>query len=386
MFDEHVQELDRRHLLRRLCTVGSATGPTVEIQGRRVTLLASNNYLGLSTHPALIHAAVDATRTYGVGSGASRLVSGTMHVHRQLEDALARFKASEAALTFAAGYLANISLIPSLVGSEGLLLADRLCHASLIDGCRLSRATFRVFRHADMDHLEKLLKRRTKMQRTLIVTDGVFSMDGDVAPLADLVSLAERHDALVFVDDAHGTGVMGPTGRGSLEHCGVESRIPFHMGTLGKALGCAGGYLVGPDSLVQYVVNTGRAFIYTTAPPPAVAAAALAALRVIESEPDRRDALWRNREHFFAGLTRLGLRTTATVSPILPVLVGDAERAVAFSRHLLDDGVYAPAIRPPTVPNSTSRIRVTVSADHTTEQLNEALAAFDRAGRATRLI
>jgi 8-amino-7-oxononanoate synthase len=386
MFDERLEALDLRHLRRRLKTIGSATGPTVELEGRRVILLASNNYLGLSTHPTVVQAAIDAIRMYGVGAGASRLVSGTMLPHQELETALARFKATEGALTFAAGYLANISAVPSLVGAGGLILADRLCHASLIDACRLSRAQFRIFRHADMNHLEQLLARRTTTQQTLIVTDGLFSMDGDIAPLADIATLAERFNARVFVDDAHGTGVMGQTGRGTLEHWEVESRIPFHMGTLSKALGSAGGYLVGPNSLLQFLINTSRAFLYTTAPPPAVAAAALAALRVIEAEPDRRAALWKNRAHFLAGLHRLGFRTTATVSPIIPVLIGDAERAVLLSKHLLDEGVYAPAIRPPTVPRSTSRIRATVTADHTTGQLDEALAAFERAGRVTRII
>ena len=364
MFDKQLEALDRRHLLRRLKTIGSATGPTIQLDGRRVILLASNNYLGLSTHPAVVQAAIDAIRMYGVGAGASRLVSGTMLPHRELEAALAHFKATEGALTFAAGYLANISAVPSLVGADGIILADRLCHASLIDACRLSGARLRVFHHGDVNHLEQLLTRRTTKQQTLVVTDGLFSMDGDIAPLADIATLAERFDARVFVDDAHGTGVMGKTGRGTLEHCEVESRIPFHMGTL----------------------STSRAFLYTTAPPPAIAAAALAALRLIEGEPGRRAALWKNREHFLSGLHRLGFRTTATVSPIIPVLIGDAERAVMFAKHLLDEGVYAPAIRPPTVPRSTSRIRATVTADHTTEQLDEALAAFERAGRATDMI
>jgi glycine C-acetyltransferase/8-amino-7-oxononanoate synthase len=386
MFDEQLKALDRRHLRRRLKTIGSSTGPTIELDGRRVILLASNNYLGLSTHPAVAKAAIDAIRAYGVGAGASRLVSGSMLPHQELEAALARFKATEGALTFAAGYLANISAVPSLIGADGIIFADRLCHASLIDACRLSGARLRVFRHGDMNHLEHLLARRPANRQTLIVTDGLFSMDGDIAPLGDIAALAARFEARVFVDDAHGTGVMGPTGRGTLEHCDVESSIPFHMGTLSKAMGSAGGYIVGPDSLLQFLINTSRAFLYTTAPPPAVAAAALAALRVIDAEPDRRAALWKNREHFLAGLHRLGFRTTATVSPIIPVLIGDAERAMIFSKHLLDEGVYAPAIRPPTVPHSTSRIRTTVTADHATAQLDEALAAFERVGRATGMI
>ncbi len=386
MFDEQLQALDRQHILRRLRTVESASGPTIDLNGRRVILLASNNYLGLSTHPALIQAAISATQTYGVGTGASRLVSGTMLPHIHLEDALARFKKTEAALTFAAGYLANIGVIPSLIGADGLILADRLCHASLIDACRLSRATLRVFRHADANHLENLLKRRRAKQPALVVTDGVFSMDGDIAPLLDIAMLAERHETLVFVDDAHGTGVMGSTGRGSLEHCGVEHRIPFHMGTLSKALGCSGGYLTGSASFIQWLVNTSRAFVYTTAPPPGVAAAAQAALNVVESDPELRARLWKNREYLFGGLRRLGFRMAATVSPIIPLLIGDAERAAVFSQRLLEDGIYAPAIRPPTVPDSTSRIRITVTAAHTTEQLDEALATIERAGRAMRLV
>lgn len=386
MFEKDLQNLDRQHLLRRLYVATSPTGPTIEMDGRRVILLASNNYLGLATHPSVVEAALGAVREFGMGAGASRLVSGTLRPHMTLETELARFKGTESALTFVAGYLANLSVIPALVGADGLILADRLCHASLIDGCRLSRAKLRVFRHADANHLETVLKRRPAKQRVLIVTDALFSMDGDVAPLSDIATLAERYGAQVFIDDAHGTGIMGPTGRGSLEHCGVESRFPFHMGTLSKAIGCAGGYIVGDSSLIQYLVNTSRTFIYTTAPPPAVAAAATAALRVIEEEPDRRARLWKNRDHLFAGLHRIGFHTTATVSPIIPILIGDADRAQAMSRQLLEHGVYAPAIRPPTVPASTSRIRVTVTADHTTNQLNETLAVFEHVGQSLKLV
>ena len=386
MFDEQLQALDRRQLLRRLQTVDSATGPTVHIHGRQVVLLASNNYLGLATHPHVIEAATAATQRYGVGAGASRLVSGSLPPHAALEAALARFKHCEAALTFPAGYLANLGVIPSLIKTGGLILADRLCHASLIDACRLSGATLRVYRHADTTHLEALLKRREPKRPTLVVTDGLFSMDGDIAPLSELATLAERYEASLFVDDAHGTGILGSTGRGSLEHCGVEGRIPFHMGTLSKALGCAGGYLVGSRSMVQFLINTSRSFIYTTAPPPAVAAAALAALHVLESEPDRRIRLWKNREHLVAGLRNLGFRITATASPIIPIVVGEAERTLLCAKELLRHGVYAPAIRPPTVPQGSSRIRVTVTADHTTAHLDEALAAFERAGRTARIL
>lgn len=386
MFEKDLQDLDRQHLLRRMNVVTSRTGPTIEIDGRHVILLASNNYLGLATHPRVMDAALNAIREFGMGAGASRLVSGTLLPHMTLETELARFKGTESALTYVAGYLANLSVIPALVGADGLALADRLCHASLIDGCRASRAQLRLFRHADANHLETVLKRRPAKQHVLIVTDALFSMDGDVAPLLDIATLAERYGAQVFVDDAHGTGIMGATGRGSLEHCGVESRFPFHMGTLSKAIGCAGGYIVGVSSLIQYLVNTSRTFIYTTAPPPAIAAAATAALRVIEEEPDRRAKLWENRNHLFTGLQRIGFHTTATVSPIIPILIGDAARALAMSRQLLEHGVYAPAIRPPTVPASTSRIRVTVTADHTPEQLKKTLAVFEHVGQSLKLL
>ncbi|MEP7152829.1 MAG: 8-amino-7-oxononanoate synthase [Nitrospira sp.] len=386
MFEQHLKKLDDQHLLRRLRTMNSATGPMVVLDNRRVILLSSNNYLGLATHPAVVEAAVSATRQYGAGSGASRLVCGTLPPHEALETALARFKGTEASLTFAAGYLANISVIPTLVGKGGLILADRLCHASLIDGCRLSGATLRVYHHRDMNHLERLLARRSPAQPTLIVTDGLFSMDGDIAPLTDIATLAERYDAAVFVDDAHGTGILGRTGRGTLEHCDVESRLPYHMGTLSKALGSAGAYLAGSSAFIAYLVNTCRAFTYTTAPTPASAAAATAALRVIEQEPERRARLWRNRERLAQGLTRLGFRLTASDSPILPILVGDADRALSLAHTLLTYGVYAPAIRPPTVPPATSRIRLTITADHTTEHIDEALTALEQAGRALHLI
>nr|MBI3613620.1 aminotransferase class I/II-fold pyridoxal phosphate-dependent enzyme [Nitrospirota bacterium] len=246
MFEENLAQLDARHLLRRLRLAESAPGPVVTFGGRPLILMAANDYLGLATHPALKQAAIDAVVRFGVGSGASRLISGTLPPHADLETALARFKGTEASLIFGSGYLANIGLIPALAETGDLILADRLCHASLIDGCRLSGASFRVFRHRDLAHLEQLLAKRKVRRTTLIVTDGVFSMDGDLAPLPDLIALAERYDARLLVDDAHGTGCMGKTGRGTLEHFGVEARLPFHMGTLSKALGGSGAYVAGP--------------------------------------------------------------------------------------------------------------------------------------------
>ncbi|MCP9470509.1 MAG: 8-amino-7-oxononanoate synthase [Nitrospira sp.] len=373
-------------LTRRLNTVESSTGPVVRYGGRPVILLSSNDYLGLAVHPSVIQAAVHATEQYGSGAGASRLICGTLPPHSELESALASFKGTEAALLFGSGYLANLGVIPALIGRNDLILADRLCHASLIDGCRLSGADFRVFRHRDADHLESLLKRRRSYRRTLIITDGLFSMDGDLAPLVELASLANRYDAVLYVDDAHGTGVMGATGRGTLEALGVEDDIPFHMGTLGKALGSSGAYVVGSGEIIDYLLNTARSFMFTTAPPPATAAAARAALTIIRQEPERRARLWENQSRMFHGLRRLGFRLTETASPILPVLIGDAAIALAFAEQLLAHGVYAPAVRPPTVPHGTSRIRVTVTSEHTASHLEEALQAFESAGRALRLI
>jgi glycine C-acetyltransferase/8-amino-7-oxononanoate synthase len=364
----------------------SATGPLVDVDGRRVTLLSSNDYLGLATHPEVVQAAVRATEQYGAGAGASRLICGTLPPHTHLESRLADFKHTEAALVFGSGYLANLGIIPALIGRGGLVLADRLCHASLADACRLSGADFRVYRHRDSEHVEALLKRARRNRPVLIVTDGLFSMDGDLAPLPDLAGLAARYGATLYVDDAHGTGVMGSTGRGTIEHFGVESHIQFHMGTLGKALGSSGAYVVGPRDLIEYLLNTSRPFIFTTAPPPGAMAAAAAALAVVQREPERRARLWTNRQRFAEGLQRLGFRLTPTVSPIIPVLVGDTATALAFAEHLLTQAVYAPAIRPPTVPAHTSRIRVTVTSEHTPDQLDEALQAFSLAGRATGLL
>lgn len=386
MFEQHLRSLDQGHLRRHLRPIESEPGPTVTMNNRSVILMASNNYLGLAAHPKLKQAAIEATERYGVGAGASRLISGTLPPHAELETALACFKGTEASLVFGSGFLANLSLIPVLSTPGGLILADRLCHASLIDGCRLSGADLRIFRHRDLAQLEALLARRAASRDTLIVTDGIFSMDGDAAPLLELVDLAERYDAKLLVDDAHGTGVMGTHGRGTLEHFGVEERLSFHMGTFGKALGTSGAYVVGSCTLVDYLVNVARAFIYTTAPPPATAAASLAALSVLQAEPDRRTRLWTNRQYFHAGLTALGFRTTNTISPIIPVLIGDPVKAVEMARLLLEHDILAPAIRPPTVPKGSSRIRTTVSSEHTREQLDHVLAAFKTVGQKLRLI
>jgi glycine C-acetyltransferase/8-amino-7-oxononanoate synthase len=386
MFDDKLRALEEQHLLRRLRTIDSAPGPTVMIEGRTVILMASNDYLGLATHPALKQAAIEATQRFGVGSGASRLISGTLPPHRELERALADFKHTESALVFSSGYAANIGLIPALIDSTGLIFADRLSHASLIDGSRLSGAEFRVFRHGDMRQLHDLLSRRSSRRKTLIVTEGIFSMDGDAAPLAEMADLATQYGAQLLVDDAHGTGVMGCTGRGTIQHYGLESRIPFHMGTLSKAFGTSGGYIVGPEPLTQYLVNRARSMMFSTAPPPATAAAATIAIRVLQSEPQRLARLWENQRYFAERLRTLGFRLTQTVSPIIPVVIGNAEKAEAFATRLLELGVYAPAIRPPTVPKDTCRIRATVTSEHTRRHLDDVLRTFATAGEELGLL
>lgn len=386
MFEDRLQAFEEQHLLRSLRVIDSAPGAAVTIGGRSVILMASNDYLGLATHPALKRAAIEATERFGVGSGASRLISGTLPPHSELERTLADFKHTESALVFSSGYSANIGLIPALIDSTGLILADRLSHASLIDGSRLSGAEFRVFRHGDMRQLHDLLGRRSSRRETLIVTEGIFSMDGDSAPLVEMADLAERYGARLLVDDAHGTGVMGCDGRGTLEHYGVESRIPFHMGTLSKAFGTSGAYVVGPASLVHYLVNRARSMLFSTAPPPATVAAATAAIRVVRSEPQRLARLWENQRYFLGGLRKLKFQLTPTVSPIIPVVIGNAQTAEAFARRLLQLGVYAPAIRPPTVPKDTCRIRTTVTSEHTRTQLDLVLAAFATAGEELGLL
>ena len=386
MFEDYLDDLAARHLTRRLLPLESGTGPVVRIAGRDVLLFASNDYLGLAGHLDVVAAAVHATQRYGAGAGAARLVSGSLPPHQELDHAIAQFKKTESALTFGSGYLANIGAIPALIGRGGLILADRLCHASLIDGCRLSGADVRIYRHNDVEHVATLLAKRRTGRRTLIVTDGVFSMDGDLAPLPELGTLAQSYEADLYVDDAHGTGVMGAHGRGTIEHYGMESRIPHHMGTLGKALGSSGAFIAGQDQSIQYLLHRCRSFMFATAPTPASAAAAVAALRIVQREPERRRRLWDNRDRLCTGLRRLGFTLAPTVTPIVPILIGRAETALRFAEQLLANDVFAPAVRPPTVPADTSRIRVTVTSEHTGAQIEQALAAFECAGKLTGVL
>jgi 8-amino-7-oxononanoate synthase len=378
MYRSRLDALARRSLLRQLRTIDSAPGAEVELEGRRILLFSSNNYLDLATHPRVTEAAIDAIRRYGVGAGASRLISGSLRPHRELEERLASFKRVEAALVFPTGYQANLGLIPTLAEDCSVLYADRLCHASLIDACRLCDAPLRVYRHRDHAQVARLLQRGRTPRPALVVTEGVFSMDGDLAPLPELDKVAEQAGATVVVDDAHGTGVMGATGRGTVEHFELEGRPFVQMGTLSKALGGLGGFVAGSRDLIEYLVNRARAFIYTTALPPAQAAAAIAALDVIEDEPERRERLWALRRRLHDGIRQVGFDPLDSRSPIIPLLIGDDESALRLSEALLSHGIYTPAIRPPTVPAGTSRLRLSVTAGHTPAQIDRLLEVLQK--------
>lgn len=354
------------------------SGTHAKIQGREVILLCSNDYLGLSSHPALREAAARAMERYGFGSGASRLISGTSPLHIELEERIAAFKGTEAALVFNSGYAANTGAIPAIASDGDAIFSDSLNHASIIDGCRLSRARVHVYRHRDLDHLEGLLKEAVHARRRLIVTDSVFSMDGDIAPLPGLAELAERYDAILMVDDAHATGILGRSGRGSVEHFGLEGKVHVQMGTLGKAFGSFGAYIAGDKGLIRYLLNSSRSFVFSTALPPAVCAASIAAMEIVSMEPGRLNRLWRMRERFARGLSSIGIDVSDSETPIVPVMIGDSGRALEAARELLSFGIYAPAIRPPSVPDGKARIRTSLSAGHTEAEIDMALEAFYR--------
>ena len=382
LLQTRLEDHEKRAVRRRLRPLDSGIGPRVLVDGRSVIQLCSNDYLGLAAHPAVTRAAADAALEYGAGAGSARLIVGTSAPHAALERELARWKRTEAALVLSSGYHANTGVLPVLAEAEDVIFSDELNHASLIDGCRLSRAAVRVYRHADADHLERLLREAGGFRRRLIVTETVFGMDGDLAPLADLAALARRHDAWIVVDEAHATGVFGQNGGGLVSQLGLTEAVDVQLGTLSKALGALGGYVAGSAALVDWVVNAARTFIYTTALPPAAVAAARAAIAVLEAEPERRERVWSHAARLRGRLTEIGFRLGPSRSPILPVLVGDADRAVRLSEALLARGVLVPAIRPPTVPDGTARLRVAPMATHTADDLAIATDAFAAAGRA----
>jgi 8-amino-7-oxononanoate synthase len=373
---KELEKLQQTGLYRKLRRVEDDQGPTLLLDGREVINFSSNNYLGLANHPSLCQAAKEAIDRYGCGSGASRLISGNMTLHEELECKIAELKGTESALVFNSGFQANTGIIPVLVGEEDVILSDALNHASIIDGCRLSRAKIAVYGHCDMEHLERGLTDAPHHSRKLIVTESLFSMDGDEAPLPDIVNLAEKYGAMVMVDEAHATGVYEPNGAGLVAKLGLGDRVLIQMGTLGKALGGFGAYIAGRKALRELLINRCRSFIFTTSLPPAVMAMGIAAIDLVKKEPERRQTLWKNGERLRTGLIELGYSLGNSQSQILPLIIGDATKCMQLSQELLDRGIFAQGIRPPTVPQGTSRLRITLMATHTREHIDQALSVF----------
>jgi glycine C-acetyltransferase len=382
--DSELEALEAEGRRIRLRVLEGAQEPVSVVDGRRVINLASNNYLNLTVHPRLKAAAKQAIDTHGVGTAAVRTIIGTMDLNEELERRLARFKGTEASLVFQSGFTTNVACCQSLMTSESdLLVSDELNHASIIDGARLAKAPRRVYPHKDMRALESILDSPQSRQarRRMIVTDGVFSMDGDLAPLDAIVGLAERYDAFVMVDDAHASGVMGKNGRGTPDHFGLTSRVQIQIGTLSKAFASIGGYAASTRAMRDYLVSTARPFLFSSSHPPSVTATCIAALDVLESEPGLIERLWSNARRFKAGLRELGFDTGASETPITPVIVGDTRKAQALSARLFEEGVFALAICYPTVAKGRERLRTIVSAGHSEEDLKTALEKFARVGR-----
>lgn len=366
----------------RLRILESESAHQSRFDGKQVINLASNNYLGLTTHPKLREAAIEAVKKYGAGSGAVRTISGTMTLHMQLEERIAAFKNVEACVVFQSGFAANAGTVSAILGPEDHIISDELNHASIIDGCRLSRAKIHVFPHKDVAAAEKILADLDGATgRKLLISDGVFSMDGDIGPLPGLVEAAERHSAIMMVDDAHSSGVLGRQGRGTIDHFGLDGRVHVQVGTLSKAIGVLGGYVCGSRDLIEFLYHRARPFLFSTSHPPAVAAACLAAFDVLEREPERMTNLWDNTRYFKKGLAAAGFDTGISETPITPVIAGDAKLAHELSRELFKEGVLATGIAFPTVPKGKARVRTIVTATHTREELDRALETFGRVGK-----
>jgi glycine C-acetyltransferase len=378
---DEIDDLKQRGLFRPLRVLGSAQDTEVVVDGKHVLNLSSNNYLGLTTHPRLKEAMIRATQEWGAGSGAVRTIAGTMAIHEQLERKLAEFKHTDASLVFQSGFTANLGVLQVLVKEGDVIISDELNHASIIDGIRLSKAERSIFKHRDMDDLERHLERHRDKKVKLVVTDGVFSMDGDIAPLPAIVERAEHHGALIMVDDAHASGVLGKNGRGTVNHFGLDGRVDLQMGTLSKAIGVLGGYVASAQSVRDFLIYRARPFLFSTSHPPGVAAACMAALDVLLAEPERIERLWKNTSRFKAGLKRLGFETGPSETPITPVIVGKGTVAMQLSDRLFDLGVFAQGIGFPTVPEGRARIRTIVTSAHSDAQLDRALEAFEKAGR-----
>ncbi len=358
--------------------------PVATFDGKEVINLSSNNYLGLTTHPKLRRAAIDAIRKYGVGSGAVRTITGTMKIHMELEEQIARFKQSEACVVFQSGFAANAGTVSAILGKEDLIISDELNHASIIDGCRLSRATIKVFKHKDLADCERVLKETENWPgNKLLITDGVFSMEGDVADLRELCDLAERFNCIMMVDDAHASGVLGSRGRGTIDHRGVHGRVDIQVGTLSKAIGSIGGYVCGSKDLIEFLYNRARPFLFSTSHPPSVTATCQAAFELLDSEAGDKliKKLWSNTKFFKRKLKKLGFNTGKSETPITPIMVGDAGKAFEFSRELFSEGVLAMAIGFPTVPEGKARLRTIVTATHKRADLERAADIIGRVGK-----
>jgi len=382
-----LDDLQQAGLYNRIRTLGSPQGAWLVVDGRKVLNFCSNNYLGLANHPRLITAARAAAKQYGVGPGAVRTIAGTMGLHVELERRLAAFKGAEAAITFQSGFAANTATIPALVEKDDAIFSDALNHASIIDGCRLSRARVIRYAHADPDDLERVVVEFAgSYRRGMIITDGVFSMDGDIAPLDRIVVVAEKYDLLLMVDDAHGEGVMGRGGRGIVDHFGLHGRVDVEIGTLSKAFGVVGGMVAGDKTIVEWLHQRGRPFLFSSAVTPPDVAACIAAVDILEESTELVDRLWQNADYFKSEMAKLGFDTGQSVTPITPVMLGEAPLAQQFSRELYEAGVFAMAIGFPTVPEGKARIRVMISAAHSKDDLDQSLAAFAAVGRKLAVI
>jgi glycine C-acetyltransferase len=384
---DQLNELRKKGTDFKLRVLQDAQAPESTFDGKRVINLASNNYLGLTTHPRLREAALKAIGKYGVGSGAVRTVSGTMSIHMELEEKIARFKNVEACVVFQSGFTANAGTVSAILGKGDFIISDELNHASIIDGARLSKATIKVFRHKDVAHAEELLKEVAgEPGRKLVITDGVFSMDGDIGPLPALCDLAEKYGAIMMVDDAHSSGILGRNGRGTIDHYNVHGRVDIQVGTLSKAIGAMGGYVCGSRDLIEFLYNRGRPFLFSTSHPPSVAASCIAAFEVLEQEPELIDRLWENTRFFKRELGALGfnvggVNTPASETPITPIIVGEGRLAMEFSRELFNEGVFTPGIAFPVVPEGKARLRTIMTATHTKDQLQQALEILKRVGK-----
>ena len=389
---DQINQLKEKGTHFRLRVLEDEQEPVCTFDGKKVINLASNNYLGLTTHPKLREAALDATRKYGVGSGAVRTIAGTMRIHMELEEKIARFKNVEACVVFQSGFTANAGTVSAILGKEDFIISDELNHASIIDGARLSRAKILVFRHKDIAHAEEQLASvKDQPGHKLLITDGVFSMDGDIGPLPGLCDLAEKYEAIMMVDDAHASGVLGRNGRGTIDHFKVHGRVDVQVGTLSKAIGALGGYVCGSRDLIDFLYHRARPFLFSTSHPPSVAATCIAAFEVLEQEPQLMEKLWENTRYFKKELGNLGFNiggqnSPASETPITPIIVGEGKLAMQFSRELFNEGVMATGIAFPTVPEGKARIRTIMTATHTREQLDHALGTLKRVGRRLAII